>query len=417
MHNDRDYSIIGNASMILSKSSVEWSCFYRAQYEYWRMSKYFWQVFFFCPTPHRSACHKRPKNGRQQKIKGHMILSTHDKIWRSDFSIDSPSSQIDRQPNTSFPQKAACLVIPYVSSQPIKAKPNGAMMYEWVRHYSLLGFKVFVYDKDGLNRNAIFSSPYSLSQNQQGRQWLSNIVYHPNTVFSELEHSDRRFDNTIPVSEEWLRLVTYLDDDKTATLTRCRFEASAIHGYEKVLVADFDEFIFCPNAASTYVGQAHFIDAVTEKYKDRQIDELVFLQLWTATNRAAGKYKVPIDCLLDKMAKQLSILECFGGFARNRGTRPFGKSIHLRHKCPLTDFHQACTSTDCVCSSLHSAPYPHAVLIPESDQCYFIHLTTDPRDYTNNATLPLAEEAIPSELLQMIIKNASVVYSKWHDGS
>lgn len=153
MHRDREYTVIGNASMVLSKSSVEWSCFYRVQYENWRISKYFWQVFFFCPTPHSSACHKHPKNGRQQKIKGHMTLSTHDKIWRSDFSIDPPSSRIDRQPNTSFPQKAVCLAIPYVSSQPIKAAPNGALIYEWVRHYSLLGFKVFVYDKNGLNRN------------------------------------------------------------------------------------------------------------------------------------------------------------------------------------------------------------------------------------------------------------------------
>ena len=49
--------------------------------------------------------------------------------------------------------------------------------------------------------------------------------------------------------------------DKTLTLTQCRFEARALFGIDRVLVADFDEFLYCPVVGPTASEQAKCVRA------------------------------------------------------------------------------------------------------------------------------------------------------------
>ena len=49
------------------------------------------------------------------------------------------------------PHIAVCCIIPYTTNDPDKAQGNGAMLLEWVHYYDKLGFKIFIYDREGLN--------------------------------------------------------------------------------------------------------------------------------------------------------------------------------------------------------------------------------------------------------------------------
>ena len=59
---------------------------------------------------------------------------------------------------------AACLVIPYTSTDTQKSTANGAMLLEWLRYHAQLGFKIIVYDRDGANEKHIYESVYGASQ-------------------------------------------------------------------------------------------------------------------------------------------------------------------------------------------------------------------------------------------------------------
>ena len=43
--------------------------------------------------------------------------------------------------------------------------------------------------------------------------------------------------------------------DKDYTYTHCRFEANSLLGITNVLVADFDEFLFCPRGKALLGSQ------------------------------------------------------------------------------------------------------------------------------------------------------------------
>ena len=55
-----------------------------------------------------------------------------------------------------------------------------------------------------------------------------------------------------PLEKHHLR---YADNDKTDTLTWCRFDARTQYGYTTVLVVDYDEFLYCPRAKASFRAQ------------------------------------------------------------------------------------------------------------------------------------------------------------------
>jgi hypothetical protein len=414
---NRENLIIGDAMMHISGTSSTWNCFYRPMYEVWRMNKSFWQVFFYCPSHNNTMCTENDEMKSGRKLDGEMLFQTHNITWKSTISLRSKLKHVlpTKVENNhaveinAFVQPAACLALPYQSSDGAKVVTNGAIIFEWVRYHALMGFKVYVYDRGGANRRNIFNSKYGNMQKQRGMMWLANVVYRPYTVFGRLEKlgSQLTFDSSLlnDTNKEAQYKLEYLDNDKTATLTQCRFEASNVHGADNVIVADFDEFLFCPSAARTFQGQQYFVGNLISKYRSHGYGQLIFLQMWAAAKLFGGKYSSPRECLIDMVEKGNSIFDCFTGYNHNAGTKFVGKSLHLGHSCPLTDFHSSCQSGDCTCPTLYGGDHRLFQTLPREERCYFIHLSTNAKDYKyhlfDNDTRAVFEEET-SELAQIL---------------
>ena len=411
----RQTLITGEASLHIENSTVPWSCFYRPTFETWRKTPTLAiSIVFFCPVPPNVDCTQLQEMNISSRAAGHLSMTTHNTTWDAIFegaAIIAPPPSKEKVVGLGtfiLPQPTACLAITYETSHEKKKEVNGALVYEWVRYYATLGFNVMIYDKNGANRNSIYTGKYGLSQNQHGRDWLKKVDYHPYTVFGLIsgDNSNLKYDNTKFKSD-----ILFLDDDKTATLTHCRFEASTLYGSDNVLVADFDEFLYCPSAALNFASQQSYMNTLMATYRAEKVDELVFLQLWVVPNLHKGKYGNLMDCLTDHVNRTISIIECFGGIKHNNGVFFVGKSIHLGHKCPVTNFHNSCHSSDCICVSAYSGVHSTMMTMPHSDRCYFIHLSTNPKEYSkfpvsNETTLYV--ESHESELTQILNTNDDI---------
>lgn len=297
--------ITGEASLKVENSTVPWFCFYRATFESWRTSPTLaLSVVYFCPVPQNIDCNQLQEMDITLRAVGHLSMTTHNRTWDADFeaaAINYPPSPEENESglgNVILPQPTACLAIPYISIQKNKRRVNEALVFEWVRYYATLGFKVMVYDKNGAHRDAICTDAYGLSQKQHGRDWLKMVDYYPYTIFGLLtkENSNLQYDNTrYGETDDDL----FIDDDKTATLTHCRFETSTLYGSDNVLVADFDELLYCPSAALNYESQQLYKNILMATYRSYEIDELVFLQIWVTENLHNRKYSSILGCLRD----------------------------------------------------------------------------------------------------------------------
>ena len=401
--------VSGEASLQIENSTVPWSCFYRANFESWRTSPTLaLSVVYFCPVPQNIDCNQLQEMDISSRAVGHLSMTTHNRTWDADFEAAAIAGPPVPRPNdyglgnVIISQPTACLAIPYATSHDNKKIVNDALVFEWVRYYATLGFNVMIYDKNGAHRDAIYTDAYGLSQKQHGRDWLNNVDYHPYTVFGLLtkDHTDLKYDNT-----KFGNDIVFLDDDKTATLTHCRFEAKTLYNSDNVLVADFDEFLHCPSAALNYESQRSYMNTLMATYRGKEIDELVFLQVWVAANLHDGKYVSILDCVRDHVNRTVSIIDCYGGFKHNNGGFFVGKSIQLGHKCPVTNFHNSCHSSDCICTSAYSGLHSLMKTMGLHDRCYFLHLSTNPNEYVShppsNETL-LYMAGHKSELTQIL---------------
>ena len=70
----------------------------------------------------------------------------------------------------------------------------------------------------------------------------------------------------------------FIGGDKTNTLTHCRFEAKAVYGIDHIIVADYDEFIFCPNVPVTSKAQMTKIQKLLKETRPNNIDQVTFIQ-------------------------------------------------------------------------------------------------------------------------------------------
>ena len=409
IHNQKEKLIIGEAPLRIEKSSVPWSCFFRPTFDSLRPPVLVAiPIVFFCPVPENVDCNQLREMDTSHKLVAKLTMTTHNTTYEATFETKAvvkhsqgALGEEKKKDRISLPRPTACLAIPYETSHERKREVNGAMVFEWVRYYATLGFNVMIYDKNGEHHRSIFSDAYGLSQNQQGnRDWLKRVDYHSYTIFGLFqENSKLKFDNTNDKLD-----IKPLDDDKTATLTLCRFEASALHGSDNVLVSDFDEFLYCPSAKATFASQSSYMNLLLTSYRAEQIDELTFFQIWVVPNLNKGKYNTIMNCLVDHVNSKSSIINCYGGFKHNIGLFFLGKSISLGHKCPMTNYHNSCSSSTCLCTPAYSGSHS-SMNIRLHDRCYFIHLSTNPRDYTkypvSNETLSYMENN-DSELKQIL---------------
>lgn len=389
----RDDLIMGEAPMQIMESAVPWTCLYRAAYDTWRINPTLAiPMAFFCPVPKGINCSQLQEMNTtsSRNVVGHISMEVQNVTWTAEFSSALHPAEHHAANEAQDKRRAGkhahnhqrpttCLVIPYESVEKSKKLVNGAMVYEWVRYYARLGFTVFVYDKNGANREAIYHSEYSVHRNAIGNQWLSSVFYHPYTVFGLLskKSANLSYDNSHYPNN--IKTLIHLDDDKTATLTHCRFEANALFGNDNVIVADFDEFLFCPSAAVSLTGQRAYIHNLLHSYRQQNFGQIIMKQLWVPYKTFGGNFTTPTECLNHHVANHMSIFDCYAGYHDNIGDFFVGKSVHLGHNCLVTNFHYSCNTGDCAC--LSTSVSTTAAAGGPDDTCYYIHLSTNNIDF------------------------------------
>ena len=195
--------IIGTASLSIedntsNKTTIgEIVCYFRWLYSIWSSLPIktsvpnIGSIFIYCPVFDYHLCKVDDLRYNRHYAKGRLLngivkltsfFSHHNdsvdaiqlsSTFQSNFTFDSTSIPTDRS-NTFIARKrkrntknlfskAVCLVIPYTSSVAGKLDVYGAILVEWIRHYSELGFKVMIYDRSKLIVSIRFSCFYEIS--------------------------------------------------------------------------------------------------------------------------------------------------------------------------------------------------------------------------------------------------------------
>ena len=423
-NNNHDYPITGLGDVKFNdfdSSSETTRCYYRSLYDIWRpaatleTAPNYQTVYIFCPIFKADVCRFLTQSVYSGKSTIHgefrlytsTITDTDSKLLITNFHVKPPhhqlhTSQLFRQVvkslntdassskkkvNTDIPlKKGVCLVLPYRSSILKRQMVNSAFLAEFVRYYSNVGFKVFVYDRDGSNYNSLFKrSKYKTYQNISMKNL--DISYHPYTIRSMLDPSmkDMKYDNFMLYSKGQYKNVDTRRDiqnhDKTLTYSHCRFEAKALYGIDNILVVDSDEFVYCPNQPATIEGQKKHIHYTIQNQINKGFDQFGFLQ-----SNVANRTDNSLQCGIDKIKSGFSIFDCYG-HVNYIFQKVFPKTIHLGHKCPQTDVHSACNfpliaSHDCLCyheTLIIGDPIRSGPQKAFKDLCLLMHFSTNPK--------------------------------------
>ena len=167
------------------------------------------------------------------------------------------------------------------------------------------------------------------------------------------------------------------DNDKELTYSHCRFHAQAKYGVKHIIVADFDEFLYCHHVNADPLVQSSFLAGYLQKMSDKDMDQVLFGRTTVLRRNVHKSIRVCIEAELKKNADRLanggtgevgSLFNCFASmdFIMNKVS---SKAIHLNRRCPHTSVRYACSppslgskAFDCVCNStdrMHSCDFVH----------------------------------------------------------
>ena len=194
-------------------------------------------------------------------------------------------------------------------------------------------------------------------------------------------------------------------DDKVLTLSHCRFEAKATHGIENIIVADFDEFIFCPQADLTAQSQYQQLAAEISIAVKSGIDQLAFPQLVPSNKTLSTR-----DCVIEKaLSNDSTIFDCYGS-RQFPGAFHSIKSVHVGHKCPLTGYHQSCgtgeapRAYDCICSTARKLDWQKT--------CNFIHFSSNNNVFGQQSKYKYSQDMISQKILPSVNEIGAILYHK-----
>jgi hypothetical protein len=372
--------VIGCGHLIFGEADrFKWKCYYRAVFSFFEDPFYeglgsnFWPILFYCPCPHtkisKLTCDDVLVNHAQHGIKSKMtiLMKLNEVTWKNTF-LARPR-EVSNAYNDIYSSgsviNAVCLVVPYKTSVADKFLANMALLSEFIRYYTQLGFQVFIYDKNGNSIVDLMNNKYARS-----RHIKLDFAYFNYTIRGLLDekYNNLKYDN----SEEQTRpIVRELQDlDKSMTLTHCRFELQAAYRIKNVLVADFDEFLFCPWAKPSFEAQKRFLDKFFKLQILRGVQQLIFSQRWVYPRNYPEQ---PRDCVSKKLKEGLSMFSCFSSYEFLAGGQN-AKSVYFGHVCPSTDFHYSCThgsyNYNCNCCSYF-----------EHERCGMVHFGLSSKGY------------------------------------
>jgi len=356
--------------------------------------------------------------------------------WEVDLTLDLFNTQ--RKPKNTE-EMAVCTTIPYLSSSDEKVEVNSVMIFEFIRHYSNLGFKVMIYDRLGRNYEHIFNHPYSqrfrrdhhsrnMDSNDKAKYGNGNsphssekglnFRYYNYTMLQKLGgyRYDIRYENTLGLSAA----VLYTDMDKQLTYTHCRFAVKNLYGIENVMIADFDEFLYCPRARGSATAQRNFIQNYFHHMKAKGIEQLhlkqrvlvsktsnmqqCMLRQINATKRGDQRQFIASPYLRQSKTEEkiitapaslsqtvltnpnydeASIFHCLAPY--NNAVRTyFDKSILFGHHCPFTSYHYSSYKRQYDCFALSYISGTKKKRNYSVGGCGVVHITT--RNSTYNRT-------------------------------
>lgn len=398
-----------------------WHCHYRLVFENWRTEKRqtapnHWAVLMYCTpanntnTNSTQSCSDLRNLIKKNRVSGFIpaSLELNRGVHRMTNSFSIRVLNRDRMVKTMAKHAytaAVCLAIPYTSSDPSKSSVNAALLAEWIRYYLKLNFFVIIYDRDGANRQAIYDpSVYKHSQGIAIGVDNSALSYHPFTIRGLLHPASKgmRYDNTEAIPENRstaqyvLNRVRYSSQghDKALTLTHCRFEAKAARGIDRVVVADFDEFLHCPVGGTSASEQRSFLSDFFAAKALQGVEQLMIPQRLLLNLTSS-----PRDCMSAKIEARESVFRCFAPYRFYMGGHSV-KSVHFKLVCPMTGYHHSCSAEDaprtynCLCTLFRIYSNPSKPYLSRSKmECAFVHLSTNPLHYKPHK-YPWAEDAI-----------------------
>ena len=104
--------------------------------------------------------------------------------------------------------------------------------------------------------------------------------------------------------------------------------------------------------------------------------------------------RTPGHCMAHMVKRGRSVLECFQSY-EHMYMRFLTKGLQLGHTCAITDYHDSCTYTDCMCA---------AVRIDGS--CELIHFATDHSKFKNIHEDNTTIHTLP-EVYRMLYSNST----------
>lgn len=396
---------IGKAALTSRHHNLVWDCFFRAV-NYRLHGRTYWNTELICPMPLASrqcvlmkaaATDNLPDDGLNFGLVMNIaeyndIHKYHSDTMSAEFVIEHHriNKQILRAEEediysfntTAEEEVGVCTVWPYTIEE--SKDIDSAMIFEFVRHYSNLGMRMFIFDRDMKHLDGMFESAYAKAYLRlEGRQRLAkykaHIISHNFTTLSLLNPSLRSSQ------------ISYNDHDKELTYSLCRFEAQALYGIHRILVVDYDEFLVCRGLAKAddnplskdSLKHAQFIRNLIRMREDTNGDSIAFLKtslLMNWHNQSASncvrdqirktELQMQTQAKLDDVNAVGSILHCFVGFKEDVRNV---KELYLHRNCPATGIHNSCLLPHHYCTC-------HVTDLHPKD-CAIAHLTLNERAY------------------------------------
>ena len=359
-----------------------WLCHYRALYTNLRSFEdspdSFWAVMLYCPNSNepgkgKQQCSSFKERHRDNTSVNHTVtmylrqgveLCTDISTIKASTFRPVMKQDCSASPNDGWQSPiAVCTAWPFASSNPEKVPINQALIYEFVRYYANLGMTIFVYDRDGAGMNGVLDGPYARANPQKGRFFHSiqqRLIYHNYTMHGLLmpEEDNASFSHNI-----WRT-----DSDKDLTYTQCRFQALTQYGIERVVVVDFDEFLFCKGVPPSPFEQSRFLNGYLQTLESRGTEQIMFGKTTVAARVRSSPFSATAttpatveECMhrainnsaalarrdylrresRNPQERSTSLFDCFASID-HIDSIPNIKSIHLQYTCPFTSMHQAC---------------------------------------------------------------------------
>jgi hypothetical protein len=363
--------LVGNGSLHILDHNLD--CFYRSHQ---KKQLEYWPIFIYCPIQANnqnnniSVCQTINENFLSTKSsdlyqQSNVNINTtnideNKNIFNNNFEkskLLKLSLNIENQPEkysinlklkrtiklnkNDANEFAVCLPTPYISNDNTKSTIYNSIVFEFIRYYTNIDFKVLLYDRGGEHIENIFNNKYltqpmnkNTTANNNNNNNINNndnksnsnnnsfnkikflhnyknqhnLIYHNYTLLELLHPSSYlQYQYELKLNIAKLQKLVFITDmDKVLTYTQCRFDALSRFGIDTVLVVDADEFLYCLNSngdMKSYIKKYIENEKFNKKINQLNLYQRIFYKKGNLTIK---------KCLIEKInSNSDSIFDCF----------------------------------------------------------------------------------------------------------